>query len=89
VSTWQARLVGDGAAGLLRDNARKPGKTLFLPGAAKRIVDQALTPPPGKTVGLTSRILAAGPVVSPGAAAQWATRRRHGERAIPNRPGPR
>jgi len=58
VWAWQARFMAEGVAGLLRDKTRKPGKAPLPPSAVKRVVDLALTPPPGETTHWTGRMLA-------------------------------
>ena len=58
VWAWQARFMAEGVAGLLRDKTRKPGKAPLPPSAVKRVIDLALTPPPGETTHWTGRMLA-------------------------------
>ena len=50
--------MAEGVAGLLRDKTRKPGKAPLPPSAVKRVIDLALTPPPGETTHWTGRMLA-------------------------------
>lgn len=58
VWAWQARFMAEGVAGLLRDKTRKPGKAPLPPSAVQRVIDLALTPPPGETTHWTGRMLA-------------------------------
>jgi len=58
VWAWQARFMAEGVAGLLRDKTRRPGKAPLPPSAVKRVIDLALTPPPGETTHWTGRMLA-------------------------------
>jgi transposase len=55
---WQARFMVEGVAGLTRDKTRKPGKPPLAVVTVQRVVDLALSPPPGETTHWTGRMLA-------------------------------
>jgi transposase len=55
---WQARFMAEGAAALMRDKTRKPGKKPLPAATVQRIVDLALGPPPGEATHWTGRMLA-------------------------------
>src|SRR4030095_13587070 len=54
---WQARFMAEGVEGLARDKTRKPGKPPLPPDTVRRVVDQALGPPPGEATHWTGRRL--------------------------------
>jgi hypothetical protein len=54
---WQARFMAEGVAGLTRDNTRKPGKPPLAVVTVQRVVDLALSPPPGEALRLVYRRL--------------------------------
>jgi len=58
VWTWQARFMAEGVDGLARDKTRKPGKAQLPESAVRRVVDLALSPPPGETTHWAGRMLA-------------------------------
>ena len=55
---WQARFMAEGVEGLARDKTRKPGKPPLPPDTVRRVVDQALGPPPADATHWTGRMLA-------------------------------
>ena len=55
---WQERFMQEGVEGLLRDKTRKPGKAPLPAEIVQRVVDLALSPPPGETTHWTGRMLA-------------------------------
>jgi hypothetical protein len=55
---WQARFMAEGVAGLTRDKTRKPGKPPLAVASVQRVVDLALSPPPGEATHWTGRMLA-------------------------------
>jgi len=55
---WQERFMQEGVEGLLRDKTRKPGKAPLPAEIVQRLVDLALSPPPGETTHWTGRMLA-------------------------------
>ena len=55
---WQERFMQEGVEGLLRDKTRKPGRTPLPAETVQRVVDLALSPPPGETTHWTGRMLA-------------------------------
>jgi transposase len=55
---WQARFMAEGVAGLTRDKTRKPGKPPLAVVTVQRVVDLALSPPPGEATHWTGRMLA-------------------------------
>src|SRR4029453_11589736 len=55
---WQARFMAEGVEGLARDKTRKPGKPPLPHDTVRRVVDQALGPPPGEATHWTGRMLA-------------------------------
>jgi transposase len=55
---WQERFMQEGVEGLLRDKTRKPGKAPLPAETVQRVVDLALSPPPGETTHWTGRMLA-------------------------------
>jgi Homeodomain-like domain len=55
---WQARFMAEGVAGLTRDKTRKPGKPPLPVATVQRVVDLALSPPPGEATHWTGRMLA-------------------------------
>jgi transposase len=55
---WQERFMEEGVDGLLRDKTRKPGKAPLPVETVRRVVDLALSPPPGETTHWTGRMLA-------------------------------
>ena len=55
---WQERFMQEGVEGLLRDKTRKPGKAPLSAEIVQRVVDLALSPPPGETTHWTGRMLA-------------------------------
>jgi transposase len=55
---WQERFMEEGVDGLLRDKTRKPGKAPLPAETVRRVVDLALSPPPGETTHWTGRMLA-------------------------------
>jgi hypothetical protein len=55
---WQARFRAEGVAGLTRDKTRKPGKPPLPVAGVQRVVDLALSPPPGEATHWTGRMLA-------------------------------
>src|SRR3990172_6042987 len=52
------RFMQEGVEGLLRDKTRKPGKAPLPAEIVQRVVDLALSPPPGETTHWTGRMLA-------------------------------
>jgi hypothetical protein len=50
--------MAEGVEGLARDKTRKPGKPPLPPDTVRRVVDQALGPPPGEATHWTGRMLA-------------------------------
>lgn len=58
VWTWQARFMAEGVEGLTRDKTRKPGKKPLPAATVQRVVDLALSPPPGEATHWTGRMLA-------------------------------
>jgi Homeodomain-like domain len=56
---WQERFMQEGFDGLLRDKTRPPGKPPLPADTVQRVVDLALSPPPGETTHWTGRDLAA------------------------------
>src|SRR2546428_6660351 len=55
---WQARFMGQGVDGLLRDKTRKPGKPPLPAATVQKVVDLVTGPPPGETTHWTGRMLA-------------------------------
>jgi transposase len=55
---WQERFMQEGVEGLLRDKTRPPGKSPLPAATVQRVVDLALSPPPGETTHWTGRDLA-------------------------------
>src|SRR3982074_2139877 len=55
---WQARFMAEGVEGLTRDKTRKPGKPPLAVATVQRVVDLALSPPPGEATHWTGRMLA-------------------------------
>jgi hypothetical protein len=55
---WPARFMAEGVAGLTRDKTRKPGKPPLPVATVQRVVDLALSPPPGEATHWTGRMLA-------------------------------
>lgn len=55
---WQQRFMAEGVDGLLRDLTRAPGKKPLPGETVRRVVDLALSPPPGETTHWTGRMLA-------------------------------
>src|SRR6266487_708735 len=55
---WQARFMAEGVDGLTRDKTRKPGKPPLPAATVQRVVDLALSPPPGAATHWTGRMLA-------------------------------
>src|SRR3984885_7592774 len=55
---WQARFMAEGVAGLTRDKTRQPGKPPLAVVTVQRVVDLALSPPPGEATHWTGRMLA-------------------------------
>ena len=55
---WQARFMAEGVGGLTRDKTRKPGKPPLPAATVQRVVDLALSAPPGETTHWTGRMLA-------------------------------
>jgi hypothetical protein len=55
---WQERFMREGVAGLTRDKTRKPGKPPLPAATVQRVVDLALSSPPGETTHWTGRMLA-------------------------------
>ena len=55
---WQARFMAEGVAGLTRDKTRKPGKPPLPAAIVQRVVDLALSAPPGEATHWTGRMLA-------------------------------
>ena len=55
---WQERFMQEGVDGLLRDKTRKPGKAPLPAETVRRVVDLALSAPPGETTHWTGRMLA-------------------------------
>ena len=55
---WQERFMAEGVDGLLRDLTRAPGKKPLPDETVRRVVDLALSPPPGETTHWTGRMLA-------------------------------
>jgi hypothetical protein len=47
---WQARFMAEGVERLTRDKTRKPGKPPLLAATVRRVVDLALSAPPGEAV---------------------------------------
>jgi transposase len=58
VWTWQARFMAEGVEGLTRDKTRKPGKKPLPAATVQRVLDLALSPPPGEATHWTGRMLA-------------------------------
>ena len=50
--------MAEGVAGLTRDKTRKPGKPPLAVVTVQRVVDLALSPPPGEATHWTGRMLA-------------------------------
>ena len=50
--------MAEGVAGLTRDKTRKPGKPPLAVATVQRVVDLALSPPPGEATHWTGRMLA-------------------------------
>ena len=50
--------MAEGVAGLTRDKTRKPGKPPLAAATVQRVVDLALSPPPGEATHRTGRMLA-------------------------------
>ena len=61
---WQERFMQEGFDGLLRDKTRPPGKPPLPADTVQRVVDLALSPPPGETTHWTGRDLAAAAGIS-------------------------
>jgi Homeodomain-like domain len=55
---WQARFMAEGLEGLTRDKTRKPGKPPLPAATVQRVVDLALSAPPGEASHWTGRMLA-------------------------------
>src|ERR1043166_9643084 len=55
---WQARVMGRGVNGLLRDKTRNPGKPPLPPAPVQKVVYLVTGPPPGETTHWTGRMLA-------------------------------
>ena len=55
---WQERFMQEGVDGLLRDKTRPPGKKPLPASHVQRVVDLALSRPPGETTHWTGRMLA-------------------------------
>ena len=55
---WQERFMRQGVDGLLRDKTRPPGKKPLCSSHVQRVVDLALSRPPGETTHWTGRMLA-------------------------------
>src|ERR1700716_1993190 len=55
---WQARFMAEGVEGLTRDKTRKPGKPPLPAATVQRVVDLALSAPPGEASHWTGRMLA-------------------------------
>ena len=55
---WQERFMQEGVEGLLRDKTRKPGKRPLPADTVQRVVDLALTAPPGEVTHWSGRMLA-------------------------------
>jgi hypothetical protein len=56
---WQVRFMAEGvAAGLTRDRTRKPNKPPPSAATVRRVVDSALSPPPGEATSWTDRMQA-------------------------------
>src|SRR3977135_1575860 len=55
---WQARFMAEGVEGLTRDKTRKPGKPPMPAAPVQRVVDLALSAPPGEASHWTGRMLA-------------------------------
>ena len=55
---WQERFMEEGVEGLLRDKTRQPGKKPLPAETVRRVVDLALTAPPGEATHWTGRMLA-------------------------------
>src|SRR6266436_1643465 len=53
---WLARFMAEGVAGLTRDKTRKPGKPPLPVATVQRVVDLALSPPPGEATHWTGRM---------------------------------
>ena len=54
---WQARFMAEGVEGLTRDKTRKPGKPPLPAATVQRVVDLALSAPPGEASHWTGRML--------------------------------
>ena len=61
---WQERFMHEGVVGLLRDKTRAPGKQPLPAATVERVIDLALSPPPGETTHWTGRMLATAAGVS-------------------------
>ena len=55
---WQERFMAEGVDGLTRDKTRKPGKPPLPAARVQRVVDLALSAPPGEATHWTGRMLA-------------------------------
>jgi hypothetical protein len=55
---WQERFMAEGVDGLTRDMTRKPGKPPLPAATVQRVVDLALSAPPGEATHWTGRMLA-------------------------------
>ena len=55
---WQERFMHEGVDGLLRDKTRRPGKKPLPADTVQRVVDLALSTPPGEATHWTGRMLA-------------------------------
>jgi Homeodomain-like domain len=55
---WQERFMAEGVDGLTRDKTRKPGKPPLPAATVQRVVDLALSAPPGEATHWTGRMLA-------------------------------
>jgi Homeodomain-like domain len=55
---WQARFMAEGVEGLTRDKTRKPGEPPLPAATVQRVVDLALSAPPGEASHWTGRMLA-------------------------------
>ena len=55
---WQERFMHEGVDGLLRDKTRQPGKKPLPATTVQRVVDLALSRPPGEATHWTGRMLA-------------------------------
>src|SRR5207247_3963922 len=58
VWTWQARIMAEGADGLLRDKTRKPGKLPLPAATVQKVIDLVTGPSPALATHWTGRMLA-------------------------------